>query len=343
MKKTVFAFLVFVIFSVSIMLPVFAAAPTYDFFCSYQTKETGVALTKEITFMYSVKDFKNFSNQSDGGKNGVNSIRVVLDYDENVFETIEINTTAEGNYNGIKTTTTDGQKAIKALGNWSGLTYNPETKKIVVDAGKFVNFEDQVLQITLKVKPTATLGNTTVKLKEIEASDEKKDIYPTGGEISKTVEIITAVGDATDADPANGFGGYIRILPDMKVSEFKAIKPQLTGNMKNTQGTTLSNDDFVPTGATITDGELSYTIIAVGDLNSDGKLTVTDLSQFKAYFVDLLNTLTDHQKRACDIRWDGRLSIIDLSQIRPLMVGLTDPKFYVWNGTGNATCVPVEK
>ena len=170
-----------------------------------------------------------------------------------------------------------------------------------------------------------------------------KDIYPTGGEISETVKIITAVGDATDEDKPNGFGGYIRILPDMKVSEFKAIKPELTGNMKNTQGTTLGNDDYIPTGATITDGTLSYTIIAVGDVNSDGKLTVTDLSQFKAYFVNLLDTLTDYQKRACDVRWDGKFSIIDLSQLRPLMVGLTDPEFYVWNGTGEPTATAVKK
>jgi len=346
MRKTIFAFLVFVIFAVGTMLPVFAAAPSYVFYCSQQTKETGVAQTKEITLMYSVKDFQNFANQSDGGKNGINTIKIVLDYDQNVFEPIEINTTNEGMYNGIATTTKDGEKAIKALGNWGGLTYNPETKRIVADVGqtdKFVNFEDLVLQITLKVKATAAVGSTTITLKEIEASDQVKEIKPTGESVSKTVEIIKAIGDATDADPANGFGGYIRILPDMKVSEFKAIKTELDGVMKNTQGTSLSDEDYIPTGATIMGGELSYTIIAVGDLNSDGKLTVTDLSQMKAYFVGLLSTLTDHQKRACDIKWDAKFNITDLSQIRPLLVGFADPKFYEWRGTGNATCVPVVK
>ena len=89
--------------------------------------------------------------------------------------------------------TKDGEKAIKALGNWGGLTYNPETKKIVADEGqtdKFINFEDLVLQITLKVKATAAIGNTTITLKEIEASDQVKEIKPTGESVSKTVEII---------------------------------------------------------------------------------------------------------------------------------------------------------
>lgn len=340
MKKTILIMFVTIILIIGMVTPVFAA-PMFNFYCSYNTKATGVALTKEITFIYSVNDFKDFANQTDGGKNGINVIRATLEYDENIFEPIEINKTADGQYNGIKTTTSDGGKAIEAIGNWSGLTYNPEEKKVVIEAGKFVNTEEEVLEITLKVKATAALGNTTVTLKNIEGSDEVKDIYP--AQVSKTVEIIDAAGNPTDPDPENGFGGYIRILPDMKVSEFRALKPELTGSIKNEQNTTLGNDDYIPTGATVTEGELKYIIIAIGDLNSDGKLTATDLSQFKAYFVHMLDSLSDHQKRACDVRWDGELTGTDHSQLRSLLVGLQDPKFYIWNGTGNATSVPVER
>lgn len=340
MKKTMLIMFVTIILIIGMVTPVFAA-PMFNFYCSYNTKETGVALTKEITFIYSVKDFKDFANQSDGGKNGINVIRATLEYDENIFEPIEINKTPEGLYNGIKTTTSDGGKAIEAIGNWSGLTYNPEEKKVVIEAGKFVNSEEEVLEITLKVKPTATLGNTTVTLKDVEGSDQVKDIYP--AQVSKTVEIINAAGEPTDPDPENGFGGYIRILPDIKVSEFRILKPNLTGEIKNPQNTTLGSNDYVPTGATVTEGDLTYIIITIGDLNSDGKLTATDLSQFKAYFVHMLDSLSDHQKRACDVRWDGELTGTDHSQLRSLLVGLQDPKFYIWNGTGNATSVPVER
>lgn len=340
MKKSIVIMFVAIILIIGMVTPVFAA-PTFNFYCSYSTKTTGVALTREITFIYSVNDFKEFANQSDGGQNGINVLRAVLEYDSEVFEPIEINKTADGKYNGIKTTTSDGGKAIEAIGNWTGLTYNPETQKIVVEASKFINAEDEVLEITLKVKPTAKLGNTTVTLKEIEGSDQVKDIYPSS--VSKTVEIIDATGEPTDPDPENGFGGYIRILPDMKVSEFRILKPNLTGEMKNEQGTTLGNDDYIPTGATVTEGELKYTIIAIGDLNSDGRLSATDLPQFKAYFIHQLNSLTDNQKRACDILWDAKLTSTDHSQLRSLLVGLLDPKFYVWNGTGEATCVPVSR
>lgn len=339
MKKTKFTVLVTIIFVIGLVTPVFAAAPMFNFFCSYHTKKDGVALTKEITFQYSVKDFQNFSNQSDGGKDGINVLRAILEYDENIFEPIEINKTSDGNYNGIKTTTSKGEKAIQAKGNWSGLTYNPETKKIVIEASKFINYEDEVLEITLKVKPTAKLGNTTVTLKDIEGSDEKKDIHP--AQVSTTVEVINAITDPIP-DPDNPNLFYLRILPDMKVSEFKALAPYLTGTIKNVQNTALGNDDYVPTGASTIEGEKTYIIIAIGDLNSDGKLTATDLSQLKAYEVDLLKTLTDHQKRACDIKWDAKLTVVDRSQLRILMTGMSDPKFYEWNGTGDRVCVPVE-
>ena len=342
MKKTLITLLVTVIFAIGLILPVFAAAPTYEVVCSDYTKKNGVALTKEITLQYSVKNFQNFANQADGGKDGVNVIRAVLEYDKDVFQAIEINKTAEGHYSGIKTTTNKGEKALKAVGNWSGLTYNPETKKIVVEASKFVNHEDLFLEVTLKVKGTAKLGNTTITLKEIEASDEQKDINPKNSSVSTTVEIINAAGEPTDPDPSKGFGGYIRILPDMKLSEFREIKPLITGDMKNPAGSILKADDYVPTGATVTEDELKYIIIAIGDLDSNGKLTATDLSQLKGYEVKLYDKLNDDQKRACDIKWDAKLTVVDRSQLRMLMTGLADPKFYIWNGTGTPTCVPVE-
>lgn len=339
MRKTVFTLLVAIIFIIGLVVPVFAAAPTFTFFCSYYTKKTGVARTKEITFQYSVKDFQNFSNQSDGGKDGINVLRAILEYDENVFEPIEIEKTSDGNYNGIKTTTSKGKEAIQAKGNWSGLTYNPENKKIIIESNEFINYEDEVLEITLKVKPTATLGNTKVTLKAIEGSDEKKDIYPASTSID--VDVINAASDPIP-DPDNPNLFYIKILPDMKVSEFKALEPRLTGQIKNPQNTALSNNDYIPTGASTIEGDITYIIIAIGDLNSDGRLTVTDLSQLKAYEVDMLSTLTEHQKRACDIKWDAKLTVTDRSQLRMLLVGVADPKFYEWVGTGDKVCVPVE-
>ncbi len=341
MKKTICTLLVTFILVAGLISPVFAAAPMFEVYCKDYTKKTGVALTKEITLQYSARNFQNFANQTDGGQDGINVIRAILDYDENVFEKIEINVTNAGMFSGIKTETSKGKKALEPLGNWSGLTYYPDTRKVVVDASRFVNFEDPFLQVTLKVKPTAKLGNTTVTLKSIEGSDQKKDIYPKTT-VSTTIEIINAAGEPTDPDPSKGFGGYIRILPDMKLSEFRSIKPNLKGEMKNPAGTVLKTDDYVPTGATITEGDLKYTIIAIGDLDSNGKLTATDLSKLKVYEVGLANDLTDDQKRACDVKWDGKLTVVDRSQLRMLLVGMTDPKFYVWNGTGTATCVPVK-
>jgi len=347
MKKTIVAFLIFLFSLVNTMLPVFAAAtPSYDFYCGYETKEEGVVLTREIAFIYYVKDFKNFKYQyPDGevGQDGTNGIELKLEYDENVFDTIQIKYNEDGNYAGIETMTTAKRPAIEALSSWGNLTYNPETKELVVQNSNFVNYTDPVFQITLRVKPEAPLGKTTIKLKEILATDRVKDYSPVNGDIVKEVEILTAFSDPIDPDPENGFGGYIRISPDMKTSELKLANPLVKGDIKNAQGTILADDDYVSTGSTVKEGDLSYTFIAVGDINSDGKLSVTDLSRISAYNAGEQINLTDDEKRACDICYDAKLSIIDLSRLVPFSVGLIDINPKLWEGEpGKETCFPVQ-
>lgn len=339
MKKGLVIPILILIMIFSLVVPVFAALPTYVV-TGQMDKIYGVGKTKEVTFTFSVKDFVGFPYS--GGKDGINTFKAVLDFNDAVFEPIEINLTQEGNYNGIKTVTSTGAKAIESLNNWAGLTYNPENKRLVIEAPNFVKTEQDILRITLKVKANAPTGNTTVTLKEILASDQVRDLPPSNGTVSLTVDVIDSIGEATDPDYANGFGGYIRILPETKVSEFKVAKINFT-QFKNEQGTTLAETDFIPTGTSATDGTYSYTLIAVGDVNSDGKATVTDLSQIKAFEVGLLTTLTANQKRAADIKWDAKYSVVDRSQLRILLVRLGDPKITIWYGTGNATCVPVEK
>lgn len=319
--------------------PILAATEaTFTVTCEAPKSSTGVGQTKEVTFYYGVKNFVNFDQFQN---KGINVFRAILEFDENIFEPIEINLDSNGNFTGIKTKTKKGEHALVGETGWSGLTYNPENHKLIVTNGAYINTEQLVLRVTLKVKPNATIGKTTVTLKDIEAANTEKDIYPTNRNISTEVEIVDSISEAVDPDHENGFGGYLRILPDITVEELKLIQPVLT-TLKDSSGKTLSNSDYVPTGATTADSNFSYTIITVGDLNSDGKMTSIDLSQLKAYIVKSLTTLNDNQKRAADIKWDGKLYSSDLSQGRQLIVSLGDPKVSVWYGTGDATCVPVD-
>jgi len=349
MKKTLTTFFISTVLAFGLVSPVFAATPTFEAYISNKTKETGVTQLREVTVTYSVKNFQNFANQTDGGKDGINVFRAVLEYDENVFERIEINKNAEGAFNGIKNQTAAGRPAIEGIGNWGGLTYNPETRKIVTEVsqgGKYINTQDDVIMVTLKVKATAATGNTTIKLKSIEGADEAKDVYTAQGkdsEVSTTVEVIPA-STPIIPDPEDPNHGWIRIMPDIKVSEFRLLKPELTGEIKNHQGTVLANDDYIPTGSSVQHGSMKVDIITVGDVNQDGKASAVDLSQFKAYYVHALErTLSDYQKMACDIKWDKELNTTDNSLLKCILVGILDPRIYEWKGSGTQVCVPVER
>lgn len=322
MKKivTILTFTIIAIFAC--VNAVNAADPTFTV-TSEIDKVYGVAQSKEVTVYFTVKDFRNFGTSSQGG---IDVFEATLDYDEDIFETITSNETS----GEVTSTTTEGEKSIVPQSGWAGLTYNSENKRLVIEKSTFVNKEEVILKVTLKVKPTAQVGKTTVKLVDMRASDQTKDIYPSNSEVSQEIEISSAISGETD--------GYIRILPDMKVSEFIQLHPSTT-SVTGLSNNTLANDAYIPTGAKTSD---NFILIAVGDINSDGRLTATDLSQLKAFEVGLLKNLNDNQKRAADIKWDASYTVVDRSQLRIMMVKLGDPKVSTWYGTGNAICSPVE-
>lgn len=357
-KRVMIISLITIIMIFSLIIPTIAAMPTYTVGVIVD-KTGGVAQEKEIVFTFSLSNFKDFpaQNVTNGiiPQNGIDTVKATLNYDDSTFYPIDIN--AGG---GITTIMTNGDPAIKGLNGW-GVTYNPDDngkKTLVMQGSSFTNSGQDFLQIILKVKAGATPGNTNVSLTDITASDNVNDLVSTNpngdnGTISQPVTIISSVADATDADPANGFGGYIRIMPDMTVTDFKKFDGKTAfANFKTEQGTSLANTDFIPTGTTASDGTLSYTLIAVCDINADGKLTVTDLSQIRSFEVGSIGApkngvpqydqLSKTQKMACDVAWDGKYTTLDRSQMRLMMVNLGDPQITVWRGTGTATCVPVE-
>ena len=139
-------------------------------------KAKSVGQTKELALYYGVKDFVNLEQYED---KGVNVFRATLEFDEDIFEPIEINLDSNGNFAGIKTKTKKGELAILGQNTWSGVTYNPENGKMVITAGSYINSDDMVVRVTLKVKANAQVGKTTVTLKDIEMGNTQADVYPT--------------------------------------------------------------------------------------------------------------------------------------------------------------------
>ena len=65
----------------------------------------------------------------------------------------------------------------------------------------------------------------------------------------------------------------------------------------------------------------TYKLVVTGDLNGDGKLTVTDLSKMKAFIVNLFEFNDKYMEMAADINFNNNITITDVSLIKLMLVG----------------------
>ena len=117
---------------------------------------------------------------------------------------------------------------------------------------------------------------------------------------------------------------YISRIPiGTTVADFKA---NVTSNeeliIKDKNGNVLQETDILTTGVILNAGEAKqYNLVLIGDINGDGKLSITDLVKLKLFSVNILTPNTI-EKIAGDMNGDGKLSITDLVQLKLKLVGI---------------------
>ena len=67
----------------------------------------------------------------------------------------------------------------------------------------------------------------------------------------------------------------------------------------------------------------SYKLAVRGDVNGDGKITVTDLSMLKTHLVKT-KVLSNEYLKAIDVDYNGKVGITDLSKLKLMLLGLYD-------------------
>ena len=123
-------------------------------------------------------------------------------------------------------------------------------------------------------------------------------------------------------------GEYItKVKPETKVEDFiekvKTVVAGSTYEVYDKKGNEIEEGNIVTTASTIKVDGKTYTIIVVGDLNGDGKLTGTDLVQMRFSRVGKYELKGAYEK-AADINSDGKVTGTDLVQMRLIKVGLAD-------------------
>ena len=114
-----------------------------------------------------------------------------------------------------------------------------------------------------------------------------------------------------------------RISPETTVKEF-IENCESNGEIKifDIDGNELSEEDKIGTGMTLTvSGQLMHKLAVIGDVNGDGKISVTDLAKLKLAYIGT-KILEDEYLLAADVNYDKKLSITDIAQLKQYLIGM---------------------
>ena len=113
-------------------------------------------------------------------------------------------------------------------------------------------------------------------------------------------------------------GSKLMCEPDIKVEE--VLKKASGATIKNTSGKTLTSGN-IGTGYTVKYNGTTYTVVKLGDVNGDGKMTPADSTVILRAYVGL-EGISSSEKSAADTNGDGKMTPADSTVILRAYVGL---------------------
>lgn len=180
--------------------------------------------------------------------------------------------------------------------------------------GKLINTQFEINEI----------GVYTVYAKDEEGSEVVKEINITN--IDETPVEEPEIDDTIKSSKyeVNTSSNMIsKITPDTDVSTFKSnISTEVGYKVVDNSGNEIQNSDLVVTGdKLITDTGKEYVLIVTGDLNSDGDITISDLSKLRKHILKA-EILEDEYQKAADINNDGDVTLNDVSMMRKVILNI---------------------
>ncbi len=112
----------------------------------------------------------------------------------------------------------------------------------------------------------------------------------------------------------------MNIYPETTVKEFKEAFTLLKEYVIKNVDKELTEEDNIATGNVLEDDEGKiFTLIVLGDLNQDGKLSLSDISLERKYILKMID-LSEVQRLATDVNFDDNISLTDISIMRKLVL-----------------------
>lgn len=249
-------------------------------------------------------------------KEGLNAYQATLEYNKNIFEEIT-------------------QENFKCLNDWEKLQYNQETGEFVAIKKVGATEPEDVVSITLKTKPKVTATTTEIKIKDIITSEGERDIRI--AEAKDTINIIEEQEEKPEEPKPEKITStkyqitqdYIeRILPNTTVAQFKenVTLENITTNppivFTDHEGMPLEEDGIITTGTKIKVGKtLQYTLVVIGDTDSDGQIDINDIAELKLHLLEL-TSLEGIKLKAADVDGSMEIDINDIAQMKLILLDL---------------------
>jgi hypothetical protein len=143
-------------------------------------------------------------------------------------------------------------------------------------------------------------------------------------EITATVSWIdtTEIDSEVTSDEYKIENGYIKnIKQNTKVEDFKKnINVMAEVIIKDKNGKMVQDDEIMATGMKVFAGINIYTGVVTGDMDGNGKITITDLAKLCLHYIDK-ELLKDEYKEAADVDGNNKISINDLAKLQLILIG----------------------
>ena len=126
----------------------------------------------------------------------------------------------------------------------------------------------------------------------------------------------------TGSTPINGTGfktsgSKLKCEPDVDVKDI--LNKASGAEIKNSSGKKVTSGNL-GTGYTVKYNGTTYTVIKLGDVNGDGKVTAGDYVNVKNYIMDK-GSLNSTAKQGADVNSDGKVSAGDYVQVKNHIMG----------------------
>ncbi len=124
-------------------------------------------------------------------------------------------------------------------------------------------------------------------------------------------------------DKSNGTVG--KLPSQLTVKEFLENIDDENNVVITKNDTVLTDDKLISTGTVISlvYGDVTtvtYTAVVTGDINGDGKISITDFTRLKSILLGTEEKDT-YKKKAADVNGDGKISITDFTQVKSHLLG----------------------